>query len=63
MISTYTLYIEHPNTDRLREEIAYALLEACLVVVMLLPSDKRQRVQNLHDDLKKIGRSNLVIDD
>ena len=45
---------------RLCEEIADALLQACLVVVMLLPSDQCEGVQNLHDDLKEIGRGNLM---
>ena len=41
------------------DEIADVLLQACRVVVMLLPSDQREWLQNLHDDLKKMGRSNL----
>ena len=44
-----------PRAHRLCEEVADALLQARLVVVVLLPGDQGQRVQNLHDDLKKIG--------
>ena len=44
---------------RLGEEISYALLEAGLVVVVLLPRDQGERVQDLHDDLKEVGRRNL----
>ena len=43
------------SAHRLCEEVADALLQARLVVVVLLPGDQGQRVQNLHDDLKKIG--------
>ena len=43
------------------DEIADVLLQACRVVVMLLPSDQREWLQNLHDDLKKMGRSNLSV--
>ena len=50
-----TQYVPH----RLGEEISYALLEAGLVVVVLLPRDQGERVQDLHDDLKEVGRRNL----
>ena len=49
-------------THRLGEEVSDALLQARRVVVMLFPGDQGERVQNLHDDLKKIGRSNLYSD-
>ena len=48
-------YVAH----RLGEEISYALFEAGLVVVVLLPRDQGERVQDLHDDLKEVGRRNL----
>ena len=48
-----------PNAHRLGEEISYALLKAGLVVVVLLPGDQGERVQDLHDDLKEVGRRNL----